>query len=139
VGDIFHYQEESAGRYSLAGKKGHVSLRFLRNVGGLKVRGTYPYEFYTADNKRPIQEVRKIEFTDIPYLHLTHLSRSSQDAKIKEKAEIGISFPLDFYYPEVFFGEKPNLVPSPWKRLGGRNLIKAALATPPRKIKRRIF
>lgn len=138
VGDIFHYQEEAAGRYRIAGKSGHLTLRFMR-TNGLKVLGTYPYEFYTLDGTNPLQESSKIQFIDTPYLHLTHLPRSGKGGKRKEKAELGIPFPLDFYYPEVFFRERPTFVPSPWKTLKGMEFVKALVATPMRHVKRNIF
>ncbi len=139
VGDIFHYQQSAAGRYNIAGKTGHRTLRFIRKVEGMKVLGTYPHEFYTTDNKLPIQESSKVEFIDVPYLHLTHLTRSSKGGKRKEKSEIGIPFSLDFYYPEVLFRPKPGIISSPWRKTEGLSLAKALLATPLRRIKRRIW
>jgi len=42
VGDLFHYQEERAGRYRLAGKVGHLNLRaFSRSIPGLAWSGEY--------------------------------------------------------------------------------------------------
>src|SRR3989344_4882806 len=47
VGDIFHYQEEAAGRYQIHDRSGHLNIRFIRNFPGLKVTGVYPNEAFT--------------------------------------------------------------------------------------------
>ncbi len=139
VGDIFHYQEEAAGKYNIAGRKGHINLRFMRNKKDMKVLGTYPYEYYSVASSQPIQETERIEFTNTHYLHLSHLTRSSKGGKRKEKSEIGISFPLDFYYPETFFRPRPSMITSPWNGLKDLDMVKAMLATPIKKARRRLI
>jgi len=57
----------------------------------------------------------------------------------KLKYELGDSFPLDFYYPEVFFKPKPALVLSPWRKMGKGYFAKALIQTPLRKVKRRLI
>lgn len=150
VGDIYHYQEEAAGQYRLAGRRGHFNLRAVnRKILGLhsaQPHGTWGW----ADGQgRMIQERRqkKIAFVDAPYLHATHLPRAGERKKEFEvpkrvqklKYELGIPFPPDFYYPEVFFRPRPDIVPSPWIKMGSGFKLRATLETPVKKIKRRIL
>ena len=141
VGDIYHYQEESAGQYEIAGKKGHFNLRaFSKDIPGLHLGGVYPREAYFDEKKCPIQERDGVKFLDVSYFHLTNLVRSRKGGVVgrnrKIKYEFGIPFPRDFYYPEVFFKGRPNFVPSPWKRLRGVRWIFSAIETPPKRLKR---
>lgn len=151
VGDIYHYQEKAAGKYQLAGKRGHLSLRAVnRKIPGLradKPHGTFGW----IDNQgRMIQDrnIGKIEYINsAPILHATYLPRSSErryDLDVPKRAkklkyEVGKSFSLDFYYPEVLFRPKPNFVLSPWRRMSRGYLVRAVLETPLRKLKRRIL
>ena len=89
----------------------------------------------------------KIRFLDAPYIHATYMSRGgsrSEDKNVikraqKYKYELGIPFPYDFYYPEVFFRRKPEIVPSPWLKMDSRFYARALVETPLRKIKRRVL
>lgn len=148
AGDIFHFQEEAASRYFIAGKKGNLNLRaFSTKIPGLHLEGAYPFEGYFDKKSIPLQERnnRKIAFLDMSYLHFTHLPRSTNtQAKVltradKAKFEIGKPFPFDFYYPESFFRSRPEIVPSPWRELKGSGLFMAKWQTPLRKLKRKIF
>lgn len=150
VGDIYHYQEEAAGKYNLAGRRGHLNLRAVnRMIPGLASRGPHGIWGWVDGDGKMIQErdPKKIIFVDAPYLHATHLPRAADLAKEKDvpkraqklKYEIGISFPSDFYYPEVFFRPRPEIVPSPWVKRSGSYIARAAVETPLKKIKRRIF
>lgn len=120
VEDIYHYQEEAAGRYNLAGRRGHLSLRAVNTkIPGLhseKPHGTWGW---VDGQGRMIQDrdPRKIKFCKAPYLHATHLPRASERAA-EEFVPKGIPFPPDFYYPEVFFRPRPKTVPSPWVKKG---------------------
>lgn len=149
VGDIFHYQEEAAGGYSLAGRHGHLSLRGVnRKIPGLKSFGEHGVWGWVDEEGRMIQDrgEDKIVFVNAPYLHATHLPRAvnrEEEFNVPKRAqklkyEIGIPFPKDFYYPEVFFRSRPLVVPSVWEKMtiGFRN--RAFLETPLRKIKRRL-
>ncbi len=150
VGDIFHYQEEAAGNYELAGKRGHLNLRGVnRKIPGLHSFGPHgTWGWVDAQNKM-IQDRSqdKIIFVDAPYLHATHLGRAKDRAKekdvpkreIKRKYELGVSFPLDFYYPEVFFRPRPKIVFSVWEKMDKTFSSRALLATPLRKIKRKVL
>jgi len=150
VGDMFHYQEKQAGKYHLLGKVGHYNLRAInRDIPGLKSLGRHGLWGWADENNTMIQDrdQAKIKFLDAPYLHTTHLRRSGIKIKDKEvvkrirkfKYEIGIDFPRDYYYPEVFFRPRPNVVPSPWKTMGPGYTFRAFFETPLRKINRRIM
>lgn len=150
IGDIFHYQEEQAGLYKLAGRKGNLALRAVNtNIPGLhseKPHGTWGW----ADEKgRQVQdrEQRKMKFLDLPYLHATFLERAgerSADFKVPKRAkklkhELGEKFPLDFYYPEVFFKDRPSVVSCVWKKMDTKFYLRSLAETPLRKVKRRLW
>ncbi|MFC1625519.1 glycosyltransferase [Patescibacteria group bacterium] len=132
VGDIFHYQEGKAGKYKIANRTGHLNIRFVRNAPGLHVKGVYPNEAYVTKEGVKIQNFpkEKIYFSDTPYLHTSFLK--------KKKYELGIPFPLDFYYPEVLFIPRPKIIPSPWVCTNYGYKFQAVWQTPLKKIKRRI-
>jgi len=77
-------------------------------------------------------------FLEEKYLHASFLTRSSKDLK-KIKYEIGEIFPKDFYYPEVFFKPRPDIVPSPWKSMDLKYKFRAFIETPFKKLKRRLI
>lgn len=141
IGDIFHFQEEIAGRYNLLGKTGHLSLRAInKKISGLHVDWPYGKESYLDENNLPVQERAGIIFLNSPYMHVTHLKRSSKKRKYnKFKQELGENFSKEFKYPEVFYQNFPDIVPSPWTRISGSQLIKAKILTPLRRLKRRIL
>lgn len=149
VGDIFHYQHESAGKYKIAGKKGHYNLRAVnRNIPGLHALGPHGQMGWVDGKGVMIQDrsMEKVKLIEAPYLHATNLKRAGggKDADVvkrkkKLKHELGIYFPLDFYYPEAFFREKPETLESPWEVMDTRFKIRAVLETPLRKIKRAIL
>ena len=149
VGDIFHYQEKEAGRYRLSGRTGHFALRAInRRIPGLHSQGAHGVWGWADGDGKMIQDrdPKKIGFTDAPYMHMTHLPRSLGGAdsdvtkrKMKLKYEIGISFPKDFYYPEVFFWPRPSIVKSPWKTMDFEFKTISFFETPFRKLKRRLI
>lgn len=140
VGDIFHFQEKQAGQYKLLGRQGHYSLRAInRKILGLHVDWPYGGESYLDKDNNLIQEREKVIFLDAPYLHVTHLKRSSLKRKFnKFKYELGKLVTRSFKFPEVLYRSHPKIVPSPWVKLTGAALMKAKLLTPFRKIKRRL-
>ncbi len=150
VGDIYHYQEKAAGHYQLAGKRGHLNLRAInRKIPGLhsaKPHGTWGW----ADGEgKMIQDryPKKVVFLDAPYLHASFLPRAGTrtgDLQVpkriaKLRHEIGISFAKDFYYPEVFFQPRQDIVPCPWRKMEFSFWLRALVETPLRKIKRRLI
>lgn len=150
IGDIFHYQEEAAGQYRLAGRKGHYNLRAVnRGIPGLRSSGPHGTWGWVDGTGKMIQDrdPRKIVFVDAPYLHATHLPRAKtgiEDFDVPKRAkklkyEMGVEFPKDFYYPEVFFRPRPEIIPSPWIKRSLGYTIRAALETPLKKIKRRVI
>lgn len=146
IGDIYHYQEKSAGQYKFGNKKGHFALRLInKNIPGLHIINSYGKEGFADKNNVSIQnrDQTKIKFLNAPYIHTTHLERSSLDKSVmqrsqKLKYEIGIPFSKDFYYPESFFRPRPEIVPNVWEVMTSHYKTKATLETPFKKIKRRL-
>lgn len=138
VGDIYHIQEEKAGKYNILGKKGHLSLKaFSKKIPGLHADWPYGKEGFFDEDNRLIQEREKIVFVETPFLHVTHLKRSSEKRRYEKfKFELGNKVKEGFKFPEVLFKKPPKIVSSPWKKISGANFIKAKLLTPLRKIKR---
>jgi len=147
VGDIYHFQEEKAGRYNIDGKVGNITVKvFRKNISGLKVSNNYGSEGYVDGSGKFLQKsvAVKRKFIEAPFLHTTHLVRSEKDfetmgRKGKVKHEIGKSFSKDFYYPEALFRDRAEVVPSPWNVMTKEFRFKAFFETPLRKIKRKIW
>jgi glycosyltransferase involved in cell wall biosynthesis len=144
VGDIFHYQEKTAGKYKFGNLEGHYNLRAIkRSVPGLHSQGVHGVWGWADDEGKMIQDRDSYKYIDAPYLHATNLHRSFSDLSVikrknKFRFEIGESFPKDFYYPEALFSSRPNNIPSPWTTMPKTFKIRAFFETPLRKIKRRI-
>lgn len=150
VGDIYHYQEEVAGQYKIAGRKGHLGLKAInRKIPGLtssKPHGTWGW---VDDKGKMIQNrnSKKIFFLNAPYLHATLLPRASnreEDLRVPKRAqklkhEIGISLAPDYFYPEVFFRPRAKLVPSVWETMSSSFWTRSLLETPFRRLKRRLI
>jgi glycosyltransferase involved in cell wall biosynthesis len=150
VGDIYHYQDEKAGQYKIDNKKGNLTIRAMRrNIPGLTVNMPYPLEGYFDSKGKSVQErpaVKRIHLDTPAYLHFTHLTRSEsrqKDTKVparttKLKHELGIPFPLDYYYPESFFKPRPDIVPCVLSRMGRDFYLKSLAYDLPRKAKRKL-
>lgn len=150
VGDIFHYQDQSAGRYTIDGETGHLNIRAInfKKIPGLHFekphgqQGVYDQEGVLIQN-RP-KKYRK--FLNAPYMHFTNVIRSSSRAfdlkvpkrDIKLKYDLGIPFPQDFHYPEVFYKERPKVVPDPWQKRSPFFVLRGLAEKPIREIKRRL-
>lgn len=147
VGDVYHYQEEEAGKYEIAGKRGHYNLRAINlKIPGLHADLPHGQQGYFDGKGRPIQErdPSKILFLPVSYFHTTYLPRSSKDSEVplrakKRKYEIGVPLPKDIKYPEVFYLKRPKIVPDLWLRMNKAIWARAMVETPLKKIKRRIF
>ncbi len=150
IGDIYRYQDESAGNYEIDGKRGHIGIKGInRRIPGLHfekphgMRGLYDSDGKLIQNRTKEKRLH----LDAPFMHFTNLPRSSSRQKdlqvpkrdIKFKHELGLSFPRDFYYPEVFFRDRPSIVPSPWPVMDPGFKFRAFFETPLRKIKRKIW
>lgn len=141
AGDIFHLQDESAGKYNILGRKGHLSLKAInKQIPGLHVENPYGKEGYFDEYGKAVQERKNIIFLDAPIMHLTHLRRSSKKRSAdKFKYELGRVVPKTFQFPEVFLKRFPALVPSPWVGLSGMRLKLSKVLTPARKLKRKFI
>jgi len=76
ISDLNHFVPEINGRYQIGPWKGHLNIRLVRKLPGLKVEGEYPQEAYTLNGKKIQDLVERLEFVDTWYLHTTHLKRS---------------------------------------------------------------
>jgi glycosyltransferase involved in cell wall biosynthesis len=149
VGDMYHKQEERAGLYELAGRKGHLNLRAVnRAIPGLRSQGPHGKWSWVDEAGTAVQnrDPKKIKYLEAPYLHATFLKRSLEgsDSKVpkrakKRKHELGIPFPRDFYYPEVFFREKPPFIKDVWENMSTSFYVQSLIETPLRKFKRRFL
>lgn len=124
VGDVFHFLPESSGRYSFAGRSGHLNIRMMRKTPSLNIIGEYPLESYTDDHGPIEKQDGNLKFVDCWYLHTSFLKRSSMDeskasgsfkkSKIWEK---GISM-KNTDLPEVFFRDRLEGVSDPLTKRG---------------------
>ena len=149
VGDIYHYQGENAGRYSIDGVTGHQNLRLInKNIPGLHFAKPHGQQGLFDLNGGLIQELdnKRRKHMGFGYMHFTNVIRSTSrtnDLKvpkrdIKLKVEKGTPFPRDFYFPEVFFRKKPDIVPSPWQVSDLKFNFKSAFISPLKNIKRNL-
>jgi hypothetical protein len=151
VGDVFHYQPEFAGRYRIGPRRGHLTIRAmnLNRLTGLHYAGVHMHQgIYDASqtliqNRQPQAWI----YQPVKYFHTTHLSRSpnpqaagqvSRRAR-KFKIELGLPFPDDFAYPEVFFLPRPALIPDPWIRRSAVFTLAAVVQTPAKIFRRLLY
>lgn len=148
IGDIYHFQDDSLGKYKILNKTGHFNIRAVnRKIEGLSVKNEYPLEGFFDKNEVLLQNQPedKILFCETPLLHFSNLSRSSvqkgDDSAVKRKSKLkydfGKKFPKDFKYPEVFFENFPNFVPNPWKKRSPYFFARAGIEYPLKILKRR--
>lgn len=76
VGDFLHYLPDSEGNYQIGPWKGHLNIRAIRNISGLKAKGEYPNEWYEINGKKIQNISNRLRFVNAWYLHATHLKRS---------------------------------------------------------------
>jgi glycosyltransferase involved in cell wall biosynthesis len=143
VGDIYHYLPEETGQYELLGRKGHLNIRAVKKTSDLKVELAPPFNTYTETyiNKYgsiPTQD-KNLLFLDKYLWHFTHLHRSTVDDHGKARYDLGIAFPPQTEYPEVFYKERPSIVPDPWVKAKMIDWLKAAIQTPIKRVKRRLI
>lgn len=150
IGDIYHHQEERAGQYRIDSKQGFLNIRFINtNISGLHYDKPHGQLAIVDSEGNLIQERRvgKRLYVNKHYLHFTNMKRSASLEKDKDvvkrsfkyKYEIGKSFAKDFFYPEVFFIERPAIVPSPWEIMERSYMFRALMQTSLKSLKRRIY
>jgi len=150
LGDIYHYQDDSAGTYDLFNKRGHFALRLInkKNIPGLYVKGIYPYEGYYDRKGIEIihHSANKFRFTQGKLFHAMYLSRSSLGLSLidtyhrdKQKIERGKRFSKDTVYPEVFNFSHPACVPTVTNKRSFLYEILALFITPVKIIKRLVW
>lgn len=149
IGDVYHHQEEAAGQYQIGSHRGHITIRAINmNIPGLHYERPHGQQGLFDGQGTPIQDrVKAHKILNEKYLHATHLRRgmTAKDDKnvlkraFKYKYELGIPFPADFAYPEVFYAPRPLEVPSPWIKRSLTYSAHAAWQTPLKYIKRRIL
>lgn len=150
VGDVFHYQDESAGQYKIGDYFGHITIRCINTkiIPGLHIDNPYPLEGFYDNSNTSIQDRKpmKAKLMKHPFLHMTHLRRSDSavnDNKVfrrqnKYKYELGHALLNNFEYPKCFFLPRPNIVPSPWQPRNLGYILNASWQTPLKFIKRRL-
>jgi glycosyltransferase involved in cell wall biosynthesis len=149
IGDIYHYQDEKVGSYSLFGKKGHIVLRLINkySVPFLHTEGIYPYEaYYDKLNQEITTHDKKLfAFTKGKIFHAMYLKRSSKGANLKNtyhrnkwKVEIGHKISSSDNFPEVFSNVDQNAISSVITRRSYLYKFIALLITPIKQIKRQI-
>jgi glycosyltransferase involved in cell wall biosynthesis len=126
VGDVYHKQKEKFGRYQIGPMKGHVTLRGVRRLKGLKVEGDYPLEAYVDKNGTKIQDYPDDDliYVEKPFWHAGSLVRSSEDRKTMERKQVydlGVKV-LD-KIPDVFLIKVPDGV----ERITERRSLQYAL------------
>jgi glycosyltransferase involved in cell wall biosynthesis len=148
LGDVYHYQDESAGKYKVGGYKGHITVRGMNAslIPGLHIENPLPFEGFFDENHTLIQDrlPRKANTLKEPFLHMTHLLRSTTRNKDKQvyrrqnkfKYELGIPLPENFNYPKCFYLPRPDLVPEPWGKRSLAYTVNALWQTPLKKFKR---
>lgn len=151
VGDIFHYQDSSAGRYTIDGRTGFLTVRLMnRNIPGLTIAKPHGQQGIYDGDGGLIQErdVKKRVWIDEDcYLHFTNVVRSASiqndlkvvKRKIKLKYELGHPFPLTFFYPEVFFKPRPDFIYYPFTKMTLNFYAKSLIQTPLRHLKRSLY
>lgn len=123
VGDVFHYQAESAGRYEILGRKGNLNIRAYRKLPGFHWANDYPLEAWCDNSGRPVNtQDDHLAFFDDFYWHMTFLPRTSDSSIVKGwrkvKLESGITVKDKTSLPEVFFSKnRPAIVADPLKKM----------------------
>lgn len=145
VGDIYHKLPDNAGKYKFGNRVGHYNLRAInKNIEGLGSTGLHGVWGWIDSEGHQIQDRNTFQFVNAPYLHMSFLPRGNKRANDlqvpkrgnKLKYEIGERLPLDFYYPESFFREKPSMVPSPWENMTIKYKLKSGVLTLAKKLRR---
>lgn len=147
AGDMYHIQPENMGKYQIDDVKGNITIRAVNNkIQGLKfgkphgLQGLFDFNQVLIQNR---DSQKRYWMNDVSYLHATNIQRSKnkkEDKKVEKRAKKykyikGKKLPLDFYYPESFFYDKPRLVPDIWEKRSLYYEIRAMLFSPLKKVK----
>lgn len=148
VGDIYHRSPDWAGQYHLAGRVGHLNLRFinLKKIKGLHVDKPHGQQGYYDRQGKLIQDRDGVSFLDVSYAHATHLQRSSNrsnDLAVikrakKYKIELGTKIKKE-EVPEVFFQKHPEIVPEVTAQAPVWYFLLALFLTIPKYFKHRLL
>lgn len=151
IGDIYHYQREDVGTYSLFGRQGHMALRLInkKNISQLKVHGDYPMEGYYDDKSQTAlidHDQSKFKFTKGKLFHAMYLKRSTLGANLKDtyhrnklKLESGIAIPIDMERAEVFDFVRPHYVENVTTERSKYYQLLAFFVTPIKTVKRLLW
>lgn len=147
LGDIYHRQVESVGRYELFGHSGHLLIRLINKakINGLEYRGDYPNEgFFDGEGNSILKRNPKEWYITNNYLyHAMYLKRSSLGGNLamfnrsKYKVETGIS--INDSIPEIFTIPRPAIVSNPLVKRGISYELLASIVTPIKNLKRKII
>ncbi len=140
IGDLYHLQNEKAGKYQIDNIKGNLTIHAInRHLSNLHVEREYGNEGYFVGNTlvQNLPPKKRLHFAKSSFLHLTHLERTKAHS-LKVKRDIGHLVNSDFYYPEVFFKETPSFVPNPWRVPSLKNKALNVMLGKSREIKRTI-
>ncbi len=129
VGDVFHYSKEMEEfqHRQYSGIKGFRLTRAIKKTKGLHCTGLYGYESYADQDDINISywDKKRLVFITSKFFHMTFLPRSSTREKDREvmmrgpktRFYKGTPFPSRMQYPKVFYLERLEIVPPPWKQL----------------------
>lgn len=148
IGDIYHYQSDDAGMYTIDGRKGHLTIRAMnKNIPGLSF--DKPHGQLCLIDKHGVliqnrDHKRRLDM-GLGYLHFTNMIRSTSKSanletpkrSFKFKYELGKVFPTDYYYPEAFFKDHPKFVMTPWKKMTKVYYLKSVIQTPLKRLRRK--
>lgn len=145
IGDIYHYQDPKASLYKILNYIGPYNIRAInRKLPGLHL-GSNPHGRQEYQNEKgvPLQQLtsKELGFVDKPYLHLTHLQRSTTLALDKRTLKRDFKYRYELgkrlgHFPEVFYLPRPTIVPNPWEKRNFLYIFKSVFYSPLRMIKK---
>ncbi len=149
VGDIWHYQDPSQISYRIHDLKGGYTIRAInRHIPGLHITHPHGRQEYQTFDGTAIQSLpmSKLLFVDAPFLHLTHLRRSSfagdrstLKRSFKYRYDLGRSFLPAIFPPEAFYFPRPTRVADPFAKRGLTFDAISILAAAARMVKHHLF
>jgi glycosyltransferase involved in cell wall biosynthesis len=128
-GDIFHFNSDVERLFDLNAPElpGYRLARVVKKLPGLRVVGHYGVESYADKNGLNISNWPKERqiYLQNRFMHMSFLPRTSKRSndelvmmrRNKTSFSRGKRFAENFQYPEVFYMKRPEIVPSPWRKL----------------------